>query len=105
MTIAHMAFHSRTNTNRLTYADLRDLSKSLGGVIGIGVAIMARVVWKAADAFWAWYMYRRNVAALAGLDDHILRDIGLNRGEIHAAARFRKRSTTADYRFSRIHTR
>lgn len=104
MTIAHYAFHSRTDTYRLTYADLLGLSRALGAVVRAGSMIVARAGWTAAKAFWDWYLYRKSVAALVALDDHILRDIGIHRGEIHAAARFSKKTPSADYRFSRLHT-
>ena len=103
MTIAHYAFHSRTDARRLTYADLLDLSRALGAVIRNSAKTVSWTGRAAAKAFWGWYRYRQTVAALAALDAHTLHDIGLNRSEIHAAARFGGKYPGADYRISRFH--
>jgi uncharacterized protein YjiS (DUF1127 family) len=41
---------------------------------------------KPIDAFRRWVHYRRNLRALAQLDDRMLRDIGLNRSGLDYTA-------------------
>ncbi len=55
MTIAHYAFHSRTDARRLTYADLLDLSRALGAVIRNSAKTVSWTGRAAAKAFWGWY--------------------------------------------------
>ena len=45
--------------------------------------------WSPLDALRRWYRARRMIAALSSLDDSLLKDIGVYRGEIPRLARER----------------
>ena len=75
-------------------------SRYIRGVLRQGAKGIARsaraaaaVGWRAARgavrAIVAWQRMRRSVAALDRLDDHMLRDIGIDRSEIQSLARER----------------
>jgi uncharacterized protein YjiS (DUF1127 family) len=59
------------------------------------VAAGLRAICGSADrarwAIWRWYQIRRTSHRLAGLQDHILRDIGLSRTSIQSATMLRVR--------------
>jgi len=51
-------------------------------------------------ALWRWYQIRRTAQRLAGLQDHILRDIGLSRSSIESATMRRVREEEQLRRFA-----
>lgn len=69
-----------------------DTASTLGagvrGALAVLGAAVARVI--------AWRLHRKATSDLAALDDRMLRDMGLNRGDIVRAVR-RGRAATADW--------
>lgn len=53
----------------------------------LGAAWSAGLPWTPLGRLCRWYRERRTEAALMALDDAVLKDIGLYRGEIPAVAR------------------
>lgn len=53
---------------------------------GAGARVIGQVV-EAAAAAWENQMRRWQARDLLGLDDHMLKDIGLSRGDVHEALR------------------
>jgi len=68
------------------------------------LAAALRAIRAAADrarwALWRWYQIRRTTRRLAGLQDHILRDIGLERSSIESATVRRVREEEKLRRFA-----
>ena len=46
-----------------------------------------RLVRRAWAAYWQWHTRRATVQLLESMDDHVLRDLGIRRNQIHLYAR------------------
>ena len=52
-----------------------------------GAHPLARLVRRAWVAYWQWLTRRATVRLLESMDDHVLRDLGIRRNQIHLYAR------------------
>lgn len=69
----------------MTHADLSrpTSTATVSGFIACTTRVVTAVIARVSD----WYAERRAISALHALDDHMLHDIGITRGEIRAAVR------------------
>jgi len=64
-----------------------DGDETMDDTLKLGATWWAGMPWTPLRSLRRWYRERRTEAALMGLDDAMLKDIGLYRGEIPGAVR------------------
>ncbi|MDR3514571.1 MAG: DUF1127 domain-containing protein [Azospirillaceae bacterium] len=65
----------------------RDFRVSAGGLVARLSRRLSRGLIKWTDTMLAWQAHRRQLRHLASLDDWLLRDIGLRRGDVERVIR------------------
>lgn len=83
----HTGPHSRENAVKIPFGGLVEPAAFAGESIYTGFAMIARGIFRVVEACREWRQVNNIVNILSSLDDHVLRDIGIPRGEIRAAAR------------------
>jgi uncharacterized protein YjiS (DUF1127 family) len=73
----------------LILSELKEFERKMNAIERIAAMFLVSML----RALRAWLRYRNRVNALSQLDDHLLRDIGLSRGDLKQMAFGRKART------------